>query len=996
MPTTIGQIIVNEALPEKYRDYNRTIGEPELNDLLASIIEHDPDVYRDVSAKLMRIGNKAAYEGGTTLRMSDIAPPMDNSAMYRMLDAEEEAIRRDRRLTDDQRRDALASLYDKVYAGTRDMAYDRALKANNSFALQVKSKARGNKDQLSAMINTPGVYQDASGRTIPFFIRHSYAEGLSPAEYWASLYGARASIISTKFATARAGALGKMLSSASIEQVVTEDDCGTPNGMPTTTDDNDNVGAVLAQKAGKYDAGTVITKQVLADLRNDKIDDILVRSPTTCNAKNGVCAHCAGIRENGKFPEIGYNLGLNAASALAERIAQGGLNMKHCLVEGTLVRMADGSKKTIEKLVPGDMVLGSDVHGNITPTKVVALYDNGIEECIRTRFIENGTQRKDNPGIVLESTDIHKILGTRVVTGQLEERFNWLPRKLEVGKKSREFFGYTVSSFDDRGLVHEPLAMLIGALLGDGCYTKSVGGVYLSCADDTEIDDIERTLIGHDIRLHRMRYHNGIYYMVSQSRSIRGKNVVKNYLKKHGMYGKRANEKEIPSVVHTWDNASVGSLIGGFIAADGCVYSTDKYGKPGVAFSSTSRKMLEQIREIIHLRFGILGSRITKTSSEKTFSGNYDLLQFTVTKPSEVRKLYDSTNIPGVKRERLRRMLEAYKPGKNFVRTAFKRVEQVPIGKRHVYDIEVEHPDHLFLLANGLIVSNSGKKQQGVGYSGFDMLKRMVDVPKQYTDRATVSEVDGTVTKIVPAPQGGSYVYVGDERHYVPNGYDVLVKKGDEVEAGDQLSDGVVNPADAVRLKGIGEGRRYFTQRFTQAYRDSGYKTNRRNVEAVAKSLIDNVVVEDPDAEGEMLPGDDVSYARWAWGYRPRPDSVQSSPKQAIGKYLEQPALHYTIGTRVTPKVVKELEKFKVPSVLYNPNPVGVRPEMRSIVESTGQTDDWMGRLGTTYLGKRLVEDAQLGSDSNSKGLNPYPAVAKGVTLGQWGSPGHRNEEFHY
>lgn len=619
MPTTIGQIIVNEALPPKYRDYNRTLGASELDGLLADIIEHDPGAYRDVSAKLMRIGNKAAYEGGTTLRMSDIAPPMDNSAMYRMLDAEEEAIRRDRRLTDDQKRDALASLYDKVYAGTRDMAYDRALAANNGFALQVKSKARGNKDQLSAMINTPGVYQDASGRTIPFFIRHSYAEGLSPAEFWASLYGARASIISTKFATARAGALGKMLSSASIEQVVTEDDCGTPNGMPTTTDDNDNVGAVLAQKAGKYDAGTVITKQVLADLRNDKISDILVRSPTTCNAKNGVCAHCAGIRENGKFPEIGYNLGLNAASALAERIAQGGLNMKH-----------------------------------------------------------------------------------------------------------------------------------------------------------------------------------------------------------------------------------------------------------------------------------------------------------------------------------------------------------------------------------------SGKKQQGVGYSGFDMLKRMVDVPKQYTDRATVSEVDGTVTNIIPAPQGGSYVYVGDERHYVPHGYGVLVKKGDEVEAGDQLSDGVVNPADAVRLKGIGEGRRYFTERFTKAYRDSGYKANRRNVEAVAKSLIDNVVVEDPDAEGEMLPGDDVSYARWAWGYRPRPDSVQSSPRQAVGKYLEQPALHYTIGTRVTPKVAKELEKYKVQSVLYNQNPVGVRPEMRSIVETTGQTDDWMGRLGTTYIGKRIVEDVQRGSESNSKGINPYPAVAKGTTLGQWGSPGHRNEEFHY
>lgn len=619
MPTTIGQIIVNEALPEKYRNYGRTLGADELDSLLADIIKNDPEKYGEVASKLMRIGNRAAFEEGTTLRLSDIAPPFDRSGMYRRLDEVEDRIYSDKTMTDEQKRDLLSDVYGKLYSQTKKDAYDAALKTNNGFALQVKSKARGNQDQLSAMINTPGVYQDASGRTIPLFIRHSFADGLSPAEFWASLYGARASIISTKFATARAGELGKLFNSASVEQVVTEDDCGTPNGLPVKADDPDNVGAVLASPAGQYDAGTVITRQVLSDLKNDGVENISVRSPTTCNAKNGVCSHCAGIRENGKFPEIGYNLGLNSASALAERIAQGGLNMKH-----------------------------------------------------------------------------------------------------------------------------------------------------------------------------------------------------------------------------------------------------------------------------------------------------------------------------------------------------------------------------------------SGKKQQGVGYSGFDMLKRMATVPEAYKDKATVSEIDGRVEKIEKAPQGGEYVYVNDQKHYVPAGYDLLVKEGDEVEAGDQLSDGVISPADAVRLKGIGEGRRYFTERFTKAYRDSGYKTNRRNVEAVAKALINNVVVEDQDAEGQMLPGDNVSYARWAWGYKPRTNSVQAEPSKAIGKYLEQPALHYTIGTRITKRVADELNKFKVPSVLYNDQPVGVRPEMRSVVETTGQTDDWMGRLATTYIGKRLVEDVQRGAESNSQGINPYPAVAKGTTLGQWGTPGHKNEEFHY
>lgn len=619
MPVTVGQIIVNGALPPRFRDYGRSLGSDELEELLSRIIREDPDSYRDVSAKLMRIGNKAAYEEGTTLRLSDVAPPVDREGLYRVLDFEEAAIRSNPNLSDDQKRDALSDLYDRMYSDTKDRAYEAAAASGNGFAMQVKSKARGNKDQLSAMINTPGVYKDPSGRTVPLFIRHSFADGLTPAEYWAGSYGARTGVSSTKFATAKAGELGKLLSLASIEQVVTEDDCGTPNGMPVKVDDKDSVGSVLAQKAGKYDAGTVVTKEVLADLQSSGEDEIVVRSPTTCNAKNGVCAHCAGIRENGGFPEIGYNLGLNAASALAERIAQGSLNVKH-----------------------------------------------------------------------------------------------------------------------------------------------------------------------------------------------------------------------------------------------------------------------------------------------------------------------------------------------------------------------------------------SGRKIEGSGYSGFDMIKRMATVPKVYADRAAVSEIDGTVTKVLPAAQGGSYVYVGDERHYVPSGYKVMVKPGDVVEAGDQLSDGVINPADAVRLKGIGEGRRYFADRFTQAFRESGYKVNRRNVEPVARALINNVVVDEEDAEGDRLPGDHVAYSSWAWAYRPRQGSVSVSPRQAIGKYLEQPAMHYTIGTRITPKVAERLEKFKVQSVLANQNPVGVHPEMESVVQTTGNTGDWMARLGTTYLGRRLVEDVQLGASSDTKGVNPYPAVARGTGLGEWGSPGHRGEEFHY
>jgi DNA-directed RNA polymerase subunit beta' len=609
LKSTVGQLLVNEILPPEYRDYNRVIGSDEMEQVLAGIAKSHPEQYRDISAKLMRLGNRGSVDGGVTLRLSDTLPTFDRSVIYKMMDAQEDKIRKDRSLSDAEKRTLIDDMYTRMTSLMFDNAYDTALKNKNPFALQVKSKARGNKAQLGAMIASPGVYTDTKGNPVPMFIRHSYADGLSPAEMWAGSYGARNGVVGGKLMTRKGGELGKLMASLAIDQVVTESDCGSPYGLPVSATDKDNIGCVLAYDAGGHKAGEVINKATIQDFVKHNVKDIAVRSPVTCQAKHGVCAHCCGVRESGKFPELGYNLGVTAASALSERIAQAALGTKH-----------------------------------------------------------------------------------------------------------------------------------------------------------------------------------------------------------------------------------------------------------------------------------------------------------------------------------------------------------------------------------------SGRLTKGTGqYQGFDMIKALTTVPKSYPDKASVAPKDGTVDKIEKAPQGGEYITVGGERTYVPPGYDVLVKQGDEVEAGDQLSDGVIDPKDVVKYKGVGEGRRYFTNRFTQALRDSSYKANRRNVEAIARALVDHVQIEDEDSEGQMLPGDVTTYTNWAFGYKPRPDSVIGSAKSLIGKYLEQPALHYTIGTRITKNVAKELDKFgRGQNIIANANPVNVTPVMQSIVKSTGTDKDWMTRLGTTYLKSRLLEDAQHGSTSDIHSTSPIPGLAKGVEFGNY------------
>lgn len=1005
MLTTVGQVLVNDALPPRFRDYGRVMDSNGIEQVLQQIAREAPEEYAAVTKRLMDVGNSAAFDTGTTIRMSDLRPSYDKRPLLQALDIAEEKIRSDKTLTDAQKSEMIEKLYDKANSRIMEETYNAELARKNQLALQVASKARGNKVQLAAFISTPGTYSDPSGKMVPMFIRHSFAEGLTPAEYWAGSFGARNGVVSTKTATAKGGAFGKLLSASAIAQVITEEDCGTESGLPVKVDDDDNIGAVLAKPAGGYDAGTVITKNVLSDLRKDKRhDEIVVRSPTTCGCKSGICSKCAGIRETGGFPPIGYNLGTNAASAFAERITQGALN---CLVEGTLVRMADGSVKPIEKIKPGEMVLGCDLNGRVSPTPVVNWYDNGIQECYRTEFKENGSHGGGT--IHLDSTIIHKILCTRVVTGQKEEALNWQPRILPVGTKSRVFCAYTVTSFDDSGLKDEPMAMLIGTLLGDGCYTKSVNGVHLSCADDTEIEALQKSLFGLNLSLTRLNGHNGIYYRVSmmaKNSSDRLGNPVKNYLIKHGMYGKYAHEKTIPSVVHSWSNRSIGDFIGGLIASDGSVYSSDSKGKPGISFASTSRTLVEQVKELLILRFGIIGSKVTMTGKPGKWLRKHCQYQFTITKPKEVEKFASVVNIPGVKAGRLRDLIRNYRCDKVHERTAFKRVSQKPIGPKHVYDIEIGTPEHIFLLANGLVVSNTkhtGKKMTGKGhYQGFEMITSLAKVPKVFPDRATLSTVDGTVSKIEDAPQGGKYVFVteqnGEEkRHYVAPGYDIDVKVGDEMEAGDQISDGVIDPSELVKYKGIGEARKYWASRFTKAMRDSGMPANRRNAEVLARTIMNTVKLENEDEAGEGLPGDVLTYTAWSTGYKPRKSSTFAPPTVAsIGKYLEQPVLHYTIGTRITPSVIKTMKKFKVDRMMVNDTRPEVEPFMERIEDSNAEKKDWMARLGTTYLKSRLQEDVARGAESHLHSTEPYPGIAKGVEFGDWGQPLSKNKSEHF
>lgn len=80
----------------------------------------------------------------------------------------------------------------------------------------------------------------------------------------------------------------------------------------------------------------------------------------------------------------------------------------------------------------------------------------------------------------------------------------------------------------------------------------------------------------------------------------------------------------------------------------------------------------------------------------------------------------------------------------------------------------------------------------------MDALERLFYVPSTFKGAAVLSPVDGTVQDIRKAPQGGHYITVGTTVTYAPQARTVRVSIGDQMTAGDKLTNGIPNPATVV------------------------------------------------------------------------------------------------------------------------------------------------------------------------------------------------------
>lgn len=997
--TTLGQLMINRDLPEDLRDYNRVLDKKGIASLLQQVAEQRPEQYREIAKRLSDIGRDVSYTtGGHSFGLQALRPAAAAKRIQLELQQQLDAIYADPKLTPAQKEKRVIELTAKRQKQLIDDVLQESRDEDNPLARQLIGAGRGNPFFLNSLRGADLLYTDHRGRVVPLPVLRNYSQGLRPSEYFAGAFGTRKGIIDLKLATADAGFFAKQLVQATHRLLVeAEDDdmpydSTSPRGLPVDVDDADNEGAFLAHPVGGYDRNTLLTPRILKDLKNRGFDRILVRSPIVGGAPHGgVYARDVGRRERGAIAPVGDYVGIAAAQAL-------------CLAAGTLVRMADGTTRRVEDIKAGDMVMGADIAGRLRPVEVLAKYDNGLRDCRRFLFRRGTGNVRDEALLDVVATPDHKYLSEVVIrTNRAAARR--LPyfspvavRRLgtEIQNRHDYICAKLGESYDDEGHVPEPYALLFGLLTGDGGLTVE-NRIGFTCYDPLLGNDLERELRPLGLRcggkLPNLRLVDTASCYMKKDGNGRYRNRLKRRLMQEGLWGCHAWEKTLPKHIWQWDNRSVAAFISGYLATDGYVLF-NSHGR-GIGFGSSSRRLIEGVRDLMAVRFGIYGSTIKRSQKKGEHSGRPQWA-WTVNAGDMIQKL-GVLHVPGCKQKKLETIIQEATAINSSTRARFVRSE--PVGLRPTYDIYVAHPDHLFVLANGLIVSNSepitqanisSKHSGGVAgasagaIAGFKRINQLVQVPKHFPGGAAHAQLDGRVQQVREAPQGGHYVTINGKDHYVGTGFQVNVKPGDNVEAGDVLSDGIPNPAEIVKHKGIGEGRRYFVDAFRQAIADAGQYGNRRNIELVARGLINHVRL--TDEVGDYVPGDVVPYQMLERSWQPRDGHLVVRPQQAVGYYLERPVLHYAIGTRIRPTMLKELEKFGVQQVYAHRDPPPFAPEMIRGMANVAHDPDWMTRMLGSYQQKSLLEGARRGAVSDELGTSYAPALARGEYFGRYGA----------
>src|SRR5690349_18222112 len=268
--------------------------------------------------------------------------------------------------------------------------------------------ARGSEQQIRQLAGLRGLMAKPSGEIIETPITANFREGLTVLQYFISTHGARKGLADTALKTANSGYLTRRLVDVAQDSIITEDDCGTLDGIEMTplVEGGEVIEGLGDRVLGRValdeirdpfnnqvlvHANEMIDEDRVAAIEEAGVETVKIRSVLTCQSRQGVCVKCYG-RDLGRghLVNMGEAIGTMAAQSIGEPGTQ--LTMRTFHIGGTASRRAE--QTTLEARNEGILRL----HG----VNTVRARDGSLVVMTRHGEIAIAEQVTSDSGVVRE------------------------------------------------------------------------------------------------------------------------------------------------------------------------------------------------------------------------------------------------------------------------------------------------------------------------------------------------------------------------------------------------------------------------------------------------------------------------------------------------------------------------------------------------------------------------------------------------------------------
>ena len=370
MDTTVGRVIMNDHLPEQMPFINGLLKKKGLGQLVHyCYLKFGLTVTVGMLDEVKNLGFLYATRAGISIGIDDMVVPDEKAGL--VANAEKDVIAvegqyQDGAITTGERYNKIIEIWSRVTERVSDQMFnameedDRTGRYLNPIYIMADSGARGSKQQIRQLSGMRGLMAKPSGEIIETPITANFREGLNVLQYFISTHGARKGLADTALKTADSGYLTRRLVDVAQDVIVTEDDCGTTEGIVVEPIVESGeiieplrdriVGRVALEDQVDFEGKIIvsvnqeITEDLAGAIQGAGIERVKIRSVLTCESKRGVCRSCYGRNlATGRLVERGEAVGVIAAQSIGEPGTQ--LTMRTFHIGGTATRVSEQSKQ---------------------------------------------------------------------------------------------------------------------------------------------------------------------------------------------------------------------------------------------------------------------------------------------------------------------------------------------------------------------------------------------------------------------------------------------------------------------------------------------------------------------------------------------------------------------------------------------------------------------------------------------------------------------------